>query len=61
MMTTLNCGRCEEPIEDDDSHLDFNGEDWHEACFEVSDGPSYCCGIMYDTGQDTCRSCGEPL
>lgn len=26
-----------------------------------SGGTSYCCGIMYDRGEDTCRSCGEPL
>ena len=58
-MTALICEGCNEPIED--SHVDFNGEDWHEACFEVSDGPSYCCGIMYDDGEDTCLSCGESL
>ncbi|WP_153302828.1 hypothetical protein [Aeromicrobium choanae] len=26
-----------------------------------SRGTSYCCGMMYDRGEDTCRSCGEPL
>jgi len=45
-MATLICEGCDEPIEDGDGHLHFNGEDWHESCFEVSDGPSYCCGIM---------------
>ena len=40
---------------------------WHEedqlcnACFEVSDGPKYCCGAIYEEGEDTCMSCGEPL
>lgn len=60
-MATLICEGCDEPIEDGDGHLHFNGEDWHESCFEVSDGPSYCCGIMYDSGEDICRSCGDPL
>lgn len=60
-VTTLICEGCDEPIEDDGSHIDFNGEDWHEACFEVSGGPTYCCGIMYENGEDTCMSCGEPL
>lgn len=60
-MATLLCEGCEEPIETDDSHIDFNGEDWHEACFEVSGGATYCCGMMYDDGEATCHSCGEPL
>lgn len=21
----------------------------------------YCCGAIYEEGEDTCRSCGEPL
>lgn len=58
-MTTSVCKGCDEPIKDD--HMDFNGQDWHRACFEVSGGSSYCCGIMYDDGEDTCRSCGDPL
>jgi len=28
---------------------------------EVSGGTSYCCGMMYEDGEDTCASCGEPL
>ena len=60
-MTSLVCEGCEEPIENDDEHIDFNGEDWHEACFELSGGPSSCCGMMYDNGETACRSCGDPL
>jgi hypothetical protein len=60
-VTTLRCEGCYEPIEDDGSHIDFNGEDWQEACFEVSDAPKYCCGGLYDSGEIACRSCGEPL
>lgn len=60
-MTTLTCEGCGEPIEDVGNYTDFNGEDWHEACFEVSGGASYCCGMMYEDGEDTCMSCGEPV
>lgn len=60
-MTASICEGCAEPIEDGDSQVDFNGEDWHESCFEVSDGPTYCCGAIYEDGEDTCMSCGEPL
>ncbi|MYR08952.1 hypothetical protein GTV32_23030 [Gordonia sp. SID5947] len=60
-MTVLTCEGCEEPIEDESSHLDFNGEDWHEACFEVSGSPSYCCGAIYESGEVVCASCGDPL
>lgn len=31
------CEGCGEPIEEGDYLVEFNGEDWHEACFEVSD------------------------
>ena len=24
-------------------------------------GPKYCCGMIYEDGEDTCMSCGEPL
>lgn len=24
-------------------------------------GTKYCCGGIYEEGEDTCRSCGEPL
>ena len=58
---TLVCVGCDDPIEDEDSHVDFNGLDYHEACFEVSGGPAYCCGNMYDDGESVCRSCGDPI
>ncbi len=60
-MTTLICDGCREPIEDDEEPLESNGEVWHVACFEVSDGPRYCCGLIYEHGEDTCMSCGDPL
>jgi len=57
---TLICTSCDEEVAEDD---------WHEedqlctACFEVSgDGTAtYCCGVIYEDGEDTCMSCGEPL
>jgi hypothetical protein len=24
-------------------------------------GPQYCCGMIYEDGESTCLSCGEPL
>lgn len=62
-LATATCKGCGEPFtdEDDDEQIDLNGEDWHESCFEVSGGPAYCCGIMYDNGEMNCRSCGDPL
>lgn len=60
-MTTPTCKGCHEPIEDDRNHTESNGEDWHNDCFEVSGGSSYCCGMMYEDGEGTCVSCGEPL
>lgn len=57
----LVCTLCEEAVE--------NEADWDEeseicmACFEVGggSGPRYCCGSIYEDGEDTCRSCGDPL
>ena len=32
------------------------------GCTECADGfPRYCCGGIYEQGEDTCASCGEPL
>ena len=53
------CTSCEEEVE--------NEADWDEedqlcnSCFEVSGGPKYCCGVIYEHDEDTCMSCGEPL
>jgi len=58
-MSNLICEGCEEEIEDD--HIEFNGEDWHEVCFGLSGGPTYCCGQIYEDGETICRSCGDPV
>lgn len=60
-MTTLICEGCGEPIDDDDNYIETDGEDWHITCSELRGGPSYCCGLIYEDGEDTCVSCGEPL
>lgn len=66
-MAELTCEGCEELIEDGSdrgNHIDFNGEDWHEMCFEVGGGSSskqYCCGSIYEEGEVVCASCGDPL
>ena len=60
-MSKLICELCEERIEDDGDHVDFNGVDYHQECFENSGGPKYCCGMMYEDGEEKCRSCGEPI
>lgn len=62
LIVMLVCTGCGEPIKDEGSHIDFNGEDWHESCFEVSGGsPTYCYGIMYENGESFCSSCREPI
>lgn len=37
---------------------DENG--WYEDDDEDG-GTKYCCGAIYEDGEDTCASCGEPL
>lgn len=55
----LVCSSCEEEVEDE--------ADWHDddqmcnACREVGDAAQYCCGVIYEDGEDTCMSCGDPL
>lgn len=39
------CPGCDEPVAET---FDFNGQHWHGSCFEVSDGPTCCCGIIYE-------------
>jgi hypothetical protein len=58
-LVTFVCTACEEEVKDP--------ANWDEEdqlcipCFEVSGGPKYCCGAIYEDGEDTCMSCGEPL
>lgn len=55
----LVCTSCEQVVEDE--------ADWDEecelcpGCSEVGASSTYCCGAIYEAGEDTCGSCGEPL
>jgi hypothetical protein len=55
--TTLTCDSCGCEVDENDME-----EGQCEECYN-SDywGPKYCCGAIYEEGEDTCRSCGEPL
>lgn len=56
--TLTRCETCEIVVDDEDDLQD--GE--CEECFDSEyAGPKYCCGGIYEEGQDTCASCGEPL
>lgn len=52
----LACESCDEKVDEGDME-----DGMCPACFEVSGGAKYCCGAIYEDGEDTCRSCGEPL
>lgn len=53
------CTSCDETID--------RASDWDEQsqrcipCFEVSGAAMYCCGVMYEHGEYSCMSCGDPL
>lgn len=32
-----------------------------EDCASDFSGPRYCCGAIYEDGEETCASCGESL
>lgn len=53
----LTCDSCGGDVDESDMQ---NGQ--CEECYDSDDyGPTYCCGAMYEEGEDTCMSCGEPL
>jgi hypothetical protein len=57
---TLICTSCDEEVDE----LNWHDEDeLCTPCFEVSGDSTakYCCGSIYEEGEDTCKSCGEPL
>lgn len=54
----LICTSCDEVV----AEADWDEEDEVcNACFEVGGSAKYCCGAIYEDGEDTCRSCGDPL
>ena len=57
---SLVCTSCDEEVDDED-YWDEESQLCNACCGEVSGGPMYCCGIIYEDGEDTCMSCGDPL
>lgn len=55
--TTLTCDCC--GCEVDENVME---EGLCEECLiDYDSGTKYCCGAIYEEGEDTCMSCGEPL
>lgn len=55
-MATMTCDSC-------DSEVDENEVEGGqcEECRSDYSGTAYCCGAIYEDGEDACASCGEPL
>lgn len=51
------CEACEEEFVPGESYEDG----LCSGCAELSGGPKYCCGVIYESGEDVCASCGEWL
>lgn len=46
----------------DDLDADERDEDECEDCRQTEySGAKYCCGMIYEEGEDTCTSCGEAI
>ena len=54
---TLTCDSCGDDVDEEDME-EGQCEDCRSAEYT---GPKYCCGVMYEDGEDTCMSCGEWL
>lgn len=54
---TLTCDACGCEIADENDMQ----EGMCEKCFSDWSPASYCCGMIYEDGEDTCASCGESL
>lgn len=54
--TNLTCDCCGCAIDEDEMD-----EGQCEDCYSDYSGPKYCCGTIYEDGEITCRSCGDPL
>ena len=56
-VATLTCDSCGCDVDEDDMQ-----EGHCEDCYNSEyAGAKYCCGAIYEEGEDTCMSCGEPL
>jgi hypothetical protein len=55
--TMLTCDSCGCEVDENDMQ-----EGQCEECYGSDySGAKYCCGAIYEDGEDTCMSCGEPL
>ncbi len=55
--TALTCDSCGREVDENDIE-----EGQCAECYNSEyTGPKYCCGGIYENGEDTCWSCGEPL
>lgn len=55
--TMLECDGCDRKVDEDDLQ-----DGLCQECSDLADSSAkYCCGAIYEDGEDTCRSCGEPL
>lgn len=55
--TTVTCESCGWDVDEDEIE-DGECPECRESEYS---GPKYCCGMIYENGEDTCLSCGEPL
>ena len=54
---TLTCDSCGAEVDEDE----IEGGECEDCYNSDYSGSSYCCGVIYEEGEDTCMSCGEPL
>jgi hypothetical protein len=55
--TPLTCDSCGDDVDESDMQ-----EGQCEECYNSDySGTTYCCGAIYEEGEDTCLSCGETL
>ena len=55
--STLTCDSCGAEVDEDE----IEGGECEDCYNSEYSGPRYCCGAIYEDGEDTCMSCGEPL
>lgn len=56
VVMSLKCDSCGCDVDENEMQ-----EGQCEDCYSDYSGPKYCCGVIYEAGEDTCKSCGESL
>ena len=56
-MATMTCDSCGSEVDENE----VEGGQCEECRNSEYSGTTYCCGAIYEDGEDTCASCGEPL